>query len=75
MSWGRFIVVAILTALLLLPLSALAAPLVRDIEEPMRTIVIVVAFVAIYFVIDRSFIWLLHRLDRSRRPDRPVDPD
>lgn len=68
MSWGRFVLVAIITSLVLLPVSGLVGPLVLTVSEPMRTIVIVAGLVIVYFVIDRLFVAVLHGLDRARRP-------
>jgi hypothetical protein len=68
MSWGRFLVVALITSLLLLPVSALAAPVVADIGEPWKTIAIILAVVVAYFIVDRLFVALLRALDRGRRP-------
>jgi hypothetical protein len=67
MSWGRFLVVAIITSVLLLPVSAAAAPVVAELAEPWKTIAIILAVVVAYFIVDRLLEAVLRVVSRTRR--------
>lgn len=75
MSWGRFSIVVVITFFILLPLTPILLPLVEGIDEPLQTVLIVAVAVAIFFLVDRAFVWLVGRLDETRRPERPDEPD
>ena len=70
MSWGRFLIVAVIVSLLLLPLAPATSPLLAEIGEPLRTLVIVAGALALFLVVDRLLALLLDRLDGMRGANR-----
>lgn len=67
MPWGRFLLVALVTSVLLLPVSAAAAPFVARIDEPWRSALIIVVVVLAYFAVDRLFSVVRLLMDQRRR--------
>lgn len=69
MSWGRFLVVGAVTLLLLIPITPLVGAGVTGIGEPMRTVVILVIGVAVFFGVDRFLLHFFPGLRNAGRSD------
>ena len=75
MSWGRFLIVAVIVSVLLLPLAPAISPVLAGIGEPLRTVVIVAGALALFLVVDRLLALLLDRLDGMRTSNRTKRQD
>ena len=75
MSWGRFLIAAVIVSVLLLPLAPAISPILADIGEPLRTVVIVAGALALFLVVDRMLAWLVGRLDGMRTSHRTKRQD
>lgn len=61
MSWGRFVVVLALSAIVLVPAMVLTDGFVLELEEPLRTGVIIIGAALVFTAIDVGVGWLLAR--------------
>ena len=61
MSWGRFLVVLVLSAIVLVPAMILTDGFVLELEEPLRTGVIIIGAALVFTAIDVGVGWLLSR--------------
>lgn len=65
MSWGRFLVVLVLSAIVLVPAMILTDGFVLELEEPLRTGVIIIGAALVFTAIDVGVGWLLSRRGRA----------
>ena len=68
MSWARFLVVLTLCAILVVPAVILTDAFVLELEEPLRTGVIIIGAALLFAGIDAAVGWML-----GRRGVEPVD--
>lgn len=61
MSWGRFLVVLTLSAILLVPAMILTDGFVLELEEPLRTGVIIIGAALVFTAVDFGVGWMLAR--------------
>ena len=69
MSWGRFLVVLALSAIVLVPAMILTDGFVLELEEPLRTGVIIIGAALVFTAIDFGVGWMLARRDRAETLD------
>lgn len=65
MSWGRFLVVLVLSAIVLVAAMILTDGFVLELEEPLRTGVIIIGAALVFTAIDVGVGWLLSRRGRA----------
>lgn len=53
MGWARFLVVGVVTLMVLVALTPLVAAVIGSVDEPLRTIVILLVGIAVFFTVDR----------------------
>lgn len=70
MSWGRFLVVLAISALVAVPVMIVTGGAVLDLEEPLRTGVIIIGAALVFTAIDAAVGWSLAR----RAPADVEDP-
>lgn len=66
MSWGRFIVVGVITAIIMIGFGIVIGPLVGGLDEPILTVLILAVVLTIFYVVDQLASWLLGHMERSR---------
>ena len=69
MSWGRFLVVLALSAIVLVPAVILTDGFVLELEEPLRTGVIIIGAALVFTAIDVGVGWFLARRDQPESVD------
>ena len=69
MSWGRFLLVLALSAIVLVPAMILTDGFVLELEEPLRTGVIIIGAALGFTAIDFGVGWMLARRDRAETLD------
>jgi hypothetical protein len=69
MSWGRFLVVLALSAIVLVPAMILTDGFVLELEEPLRTGVIIIGAALVFTAIDFGVGWMLARRDQAETLD------
>ena len=69
MSWGRFLVVLVLSAVVLVPAMILTDGFVLELEEPLRTGVIIIGAALVFTAIDVCVGWMLARRGRVESAD------
>ena len=69
MSWGRFLLVLVLSAIVLVPAMILTDGFVLELEEPLRTGVIIIGAALVFTAIDFGVGWMLARRDRAETLD------
>jgi hypothetical protein len=69
MSWGRFVVVLALSAIVLVPAMIVTDGFVLELEEPLRTGVIIIGAALVFAAIDAGVGWVLARRDRPESVD------
>ena len=69
MSWGRFLLVLALSAIVLVPAMILTDGFVLELEEPLRTGVIIIGAALVFTAIDFGVGWMLARRDRAETLD------
>lgn len=75
MSWGRFLVVLALSAIVLTPAMILTDGFVLELEEPLRTGVIIIGAALVFTVIDVCVGWFLARRVAAESVDGPPRAD
>ncbi len=71
MSWGRFLVVLALSVIVLVPAMVLTDGFVLELEEPLRTGVIIIGAALVFTAIDVGVGWLLARRARAESVEGP----
>ena len=69
MSWGRFLVVLALSAIVLVPAVILTDGFVLELEEPLRTGVIIIGAALVFTAIDLGVGWFLARRGQAESVD------
>ena len=69
MSWGRFLVVLALSAIVLVPAMILSDGFVLELEEPLRTGVIIIGAALVFTAIDLGLGWFLARRGHAESSD------
>ena len=69
MSWGRFLLVLVLSAIVLVPAMILTDGFELELEEPLRTGVIIIGAALVFTAIDFGVGWMLARRDRAETLD------
>jgi Zn-dependent membrane protease YugP len=69
MSWGRFLVVLALSAIVLVPAMILTDGFVLELEEPLRTGVIIIGAALVFTAIDVGVGWMLARRGQAETLD------
>lgn len=69
MSWGRFLLVLALSAIVLVPAMILTDGFVLELEEPLRTGVIIIGAALVFTAIDLGVGWMLARRGQAETLD------
>ena len=69
MSWARFLVVLALSAVVLVPAMILTDGFVLELEEPLRTGVIIIGAALVFTAIDVALGWFLARRGQAESAD------
>ncbi|HEX2844478.1 MAG TPA: hypothetical protein VHP64_04450 [Candidatus Limnocylindria bacterium] len=69
MSWGRFLLVLALSAIVLVPAMILTDGFVLELEEPLRTGVIIIGAALVFTAIDFGVGWMLSRRGQAETLD------
>lgn len=69
MSWGRFLVVLALSAIVLAPAMILTDGFVLELEEPLRTGVIIIGAALVFTAVDVGVGWMLARRGQAETLD------